>query len=358
MPPILASVRKEELLRKFRAFAERSGRVPGILEFLKESGAKKHLWDGGLWSSWRAFLTEGGFTPNELTQAIPDDDFLRPLAILTRQFGRFPTVRELKFARTSDPSIPGEKTYRNRFKKQAEMIDRLSQWSTTNGEYADILPLLDQQAPPRSQPSRADLSAVVITGAASLADSYVPPIVDCLPDLAAGHPVIIAECERRGIDPSVELERRVAIAFGLLGLDLKRFGQGTGRAADGVARCREQRWALIYDAKLRRDGFALGTEDRKFREYIEHHARALARDGVESLYFVVVSSRFQKSDLDGAHRLVRATKAKSVVLLEASALRALVDVKLRMAVLHDSDRLHEVFALTRIVTTETVAALT
>jgi hypothetical protein len=84
---------KAELIAKFQQFAAREGGVPGIRAFVEETGAQKHLWDGSLWPSWRAFLEDAGFKSNELTQAIPDEKILGPLAQLTRRFQRFPTVR-------------------------------------------------------------------------------------------------------------------------------------------------------------------------------------------------------------------------------------------------------------------------
>ena len=142
---------------------------------------------------------------------------------------------------------------------------------------------------------------------------------------------------------SVELERRTGIAFELLGLEVTVLGQGAGRVADGIARCGVGRWAIVFDAKIRTSGFSMGTEDRKFREYVERHGRELESEGIARVYFAVVSSSFVESDLEKAQEIVRLTKAKAMVLLEAGALRALVELKLRTRQFEDAAALERVF---------------
>jgi hypothetical protein len=79
----------------------------------------------------------------------------------------------------------------------------------------------------------------------------------------------------------------------------------------------------------------MGTEDRKFLEYVERHGRELERDGTQTIYFAVISSHFSETDVERARDIVRSSKAKAVVLLEAAALRAAVELHLRMKVFDD-----------------------
>lgn len=347
----VSSERKAVLVSQVRALADRLGRVPGIREFLKESGAKKHLWDGSLWPSWNAFLDEAGLATNALTQAFADDEMLLRLAQLTREHGRFPTVRELKYARVKDATIPAEKTYRNRFRTQGEMVSRLRTWVAGREEWRDVEPLLASASTDESTAETSTRAAPSPSTTAHplLSDSFIPPVIYALPEIASGQPEVVAECRARGLDPNVEFERRVAISFQLLGLEVDRLGQGAGRVADGVAKSRIGRWGLIFDAKLRRGGFTIGTEDRKFREYIERHGKALADDGIDNVYFGVVSSAFSEKDLERAQELVHATTAKACVLIEARALRSLVELRLQ-GHLADGERLKRIVGVTRILT--------
>jgi len=185
----------------------------------------------------------------------------------------------------------------------------------------------------------------------------VPPAIDCLPALSVGDPVLVRCCGERSLTPSVEFEKRVALAFFLLGMEVDELGQGAGRVADGIARHRSGRWAVIYDAKVRRGGFAMGTEDRKFREYVERHSGDLKVNGVDAIYFVVVSSSFDEADVEKAREVVRLTEAKALALVEASALRALVELKLRTRLLDSGEALERLLARTGIVGLSQVQAI-
>jgi hypothetical protein len=93
----------------------------------------------------------------------------------------------------------------------------------------------------------------------------------------------------------------------------------------------------------------MGTEDRKFREYVERHAGDLKTSGVDTISFAVVSSSFDGADVEKARAVVRLTAAKAFVLIEASALRAPVELKLRTRLLDNGDALERLMARTGVV---------
>ena len=228
------------------------------------------------------------------------------------------------------------------------MIARLLEWVALHPDFADVGAMLASESSVSSTSRRRDVVAPARPDI-GLSDSYVPPVVECLVDLAAGAADMLAECRAQSLEPSVEFEKRVAAAFGLLGLEVEKLGQGAGRVADGIARERSAHWAVIYDAKIRQGGYAMRTEDRKFREYIDRHAANLTRDGVDTVYFCVISSSFNERDVDAALDVVRTTKAKAFVLLEARALVAAVERSLRERVFDDRASLQRFFATTRII---------
>lgn len=86
-----------------------------------------------------------------------------------------------------------------------------------------------------------------------------------------------------------------------------------------------ERFAIVIDAKVRRDGYSLGTDDLQFCEYATRHARDLALSGIDKVYFAVVGSGFQQHDLDKLARFMAGTPIRSVCFLEAQALMRLVD---------------------------------
>jgi len=74
----------------------------------------------------------------------------------------------------------------------------------------------------------------------------------------------------------------------------------------------------------------MGTDDRTIREYINTQSRELKRrQRRRNIYYAIVSSSF-KDDYDDAIRSMKMeTDVNEVVLIEASALVAMVEAKLR-----------------------------
>ncbi|MGH7193594.1 MAG: hypothetical protein ACREJM_08695, partial [Candidatus Saccharimonadales bacterium] len=129
---------------------------------------------------------------------------------------------------------------------------------------------------------------------------------------------------------SVVFEQRCAEAFRCLGFDVRQLGQGCGRVADCLAVATSERFAVIIDAKVRRKGYTLGTDDRQFCEYATRHSRELAQSGIERVYFAVVGHGFRQTDLGKLAGFMTGTPIRSVVFLEAQALMRLVDESIRL----------------------------
>ena len=124
---------------------------------------------------------------------------------------------------------------------------------------------------------------------------------------------------------STLFEQRCAEAFRCLGFNVQQLGQGCGRVADCVAVAAAERFAVVIDAKVRRRGYTLGTDDRQFCEYATRHARELALSGIDKVYFTVIGSGFRQQDLDKLARFMVGTPIRSVCFIEAQALMRLVD---------------------------------
>lgn len=120
-------------------------------------------------------------------------------------------------------------------------------------------------------------------------------------------------------------EQRCAEAFRCLGFEVRELGQGCGRVADCLAIAAPERFAAIIDAKVRRRGYTLGTDDRQFCEYATRHTRELALSGIDKVYFAVVGRGFRQDDLTRLTAFMTGTPIRSVCFLEARALMRLVD---------------------------------
>ncbi len=191
-----------------------------------------------------------------------------------------------------------------------------------------------------------------------LFDSYIPPIVAVLPNLAANDSVAQQLAARTGRSVEKIFEERVAVLLRMLGYQVEALGQGMGRVPDGIAVSSEYRYGVIFDAKVRSAEYLLGTDDRAFREYIATNAGDLRRRGVRQLYFMVVSSAFGGEYDDAIRSLKLETEVREVVLAEAAALLAALERRLRDPDIQlGPDGLQRLFANSGILTRNSVLAL-
>ena len=112
---------------------------------------------------------------------------------------------------------------------------------------------------------------------------FLPGCLQYLDVLATGQ---MPPFESPAISTSTLFERRTADAFRCLGFETRQLGQGSGRNADALACAPRERIGLIIDAKVRTNGYALGTEDRKFLDYAVTHGKELQIQGFEHIYLL------------------------------------------------------------------------
>ena len=109
----------------------------------------------------------------------------------------------------------------------------------------------------------------------------------------------------------------------------------------------------------RAEGYSIGTDDRAIREYITTQSRELRRQALRNIYYIVISSHFN----DGGDEMIRSLKMDTdiseVILLDADALVAIVDMKLRdpHEVTLGSDGLQRLFTSSGILNAEKVREL-
>lgn len=175
-------------------------------------------------------------------------------------------------------------------------------------------PAVEPAAEPtkRAKGTKAPLKAPTLNGYSD----FVPPRLADL--LALG----------RGEGSATDFEDRVALAFQVLGFEVTKLGQGTGRNPDGIAYCREHNYAILFDAKGYKDGYGIGVDDRTVIEYIKTHERDLRKQGYVSFYFCFVSAAFRGDGKANTDRIRKETGTKSVVLLSADNLLRLIARKI------------------------------
>jgi hypothetical protein len=161
-----------------------------------------------------------------------------------------------------------------------------------------------------------------------LPESYVPPIVAILPSVALNDQSLVEAARRSGTSLARAFEKYIDAALTMLGYETKLLGQGQGRVPDGRALAIDDNYSILWDAKVRSDQYSLGTEDRAIREYITTQSRELRRR-YRNIYYIIVSSSFADDFDDAIASIKMETEVSEVILLEAEALVAIVEAKLR-----------------------------
>lgn len=105
---------------------EHDGEVPGRHRFEAWSGVKRSEWIGRHWTAWGEALRAAGFEANSLQGAIPDDDVLRELALLTQRLGKFPTDAERRIEKRTNPAFPSHSRIQA-LGRTAEQMRRLNE---------------------------------------------------------------------------------------------------------------------------------------------------------------------------------------------------------------------------------------
>lgn len=190
-----------------------------------------------------------------------------------------------------------------------------------------------------------------------LPESYVPPIVAILPRMARNEPALAKAAKASGTSLERAFEKSVHTALTMLGYNTKLLGQGQGRVPDGRALDFDSLYGILWDAKIRTSPYSMGTDDRTIREYIVTQSRELKkRHHLRNIYYIVVSSQFA-DDYDDAIRSIKMdTDTSEVCLVEAGALVAMVDAKLRdpLEVTLGPDGLQRLFSVSGVMTAESV----
>ena len=182
----------------------------------------------------------------------------------------------------------------------------------------------------------------------------MPPIDAVLTQMAANDPKLTDLAKASGISLERAFEKSVNAAFTILGYETQLLGQGQGRVPDGRAVDLDDSYAILWDAKVRSSGYSMGTDDRTIREYIDNQSRELKR--LRNIYYLIISGHFQDDGDDLIRTLKMDTGINEVIFMEADALVAMVDKKLRdpHQVPLGTDGLQRLFTSSGILTVERV----
>jgi hypothetical protein len=312
---------KQEILDLYRACQAKIGKAPGKDRFCKMTGLKQAEIDY-YWPRPSALLQEAGAKPNEFNQKLPDEEVFEEYARVCLYLNKIPTRGDLRIAQRELKTKTS--TVYERHGSLELFLDRFRKWLETSRDELKVILQFNgwgsqniERGPNKSGSSSSALPQL---------HPFLPGALQYLDVLARGE---MPPYESSDLNVSTLFERRTADAFRSLGFEMRPLGQGTGRNPDAIALATKERFAILIDAKVRVNGYALGTEDRKFLEYAQSHGKELQRQGFEKIYLVVVGSSFRESDLKKLTEYLSESPARSVDMITATALIRIVEESIR-----------------------------
>lgn len=276
-------------------------------------------------NSWTKLVKECGDNPNSFfIEKIELEKILIQWAKLVRNSGQLPAMADWRFHNCKPATNNIKKSHGLNWVdlpyKFLELYSREEEWQ-------DVISLI-QSHPTKKQ----SISNCIpeIEGLPFELLKFIPSIVQDLVEQSSN--------EERARD----FEKSVNLVFQMLGFDVIGYGQGKGRNPDGVAKEHQYRYAIIIDAKSRGYSYKIGTEDRKFIEYIQTFSEPLRKQGFTNIYFLVVSSRFDNVSLKAIMNVKVETQVTITFLTSIQLLRILAS-KIRIPRLFDLKKFQELF---------------
>ena len=227
-------------------------------------------------------------------------------------------------------------------------------WFKGGNPFGGNKPLVREPSVETPQGPTARITQETVT---RLPESYVPPIIGVLPRMARNEAFMRDAAKASGTSLERAFEKSINAAFTVLGYETKLLGQGQGRVPDGQALNLDDSYAILWDAKVRADSYSMGTDDRAVREYITTQSRELKkRRGLRNIYYFIVSSKFGDDYDDAIRSLKMETDVNEVCLVEADALVAMVEARMRSPreVSLGPDGLQRLFSVSGVLSADTV----
>jgi len=184
-----------------------------------------------------------------------------------------------------------------------------------------------------------------ISGPIVISDEFLPPIIADLPLIAKSDETIRQKYPTKELEDV--FEDKIYYFFRFMKFDVDKLGRGK-RAPDGIVKDKENHYAIIYDCKCRKDKFSLNAPDeRTIIEYIHENKRKLKKEGIEKIYFMIISSDFRVSEKQ-LGRIKIDSGASSIILMRAEQLLSILK-RYFMDLNIDKDDLEKLFAITKVI---------
>ena len=298
---------KENLISEYKKLKGHLGQQPSYSEFLSETGISKRQLEKFFGSEgFSKLVTECGDIPNKFgTQKSDIKEILIQWGHLVRKKGKLPAGADWRF-NDCKPTVEGIKASHDL--NWTDIPYKFLEFYSDNDEWSDVVSLI-----PKHPENILSISKTIprIDGLTYEYLKFIPPVVQDIVELSFNE------------EKSREFEKSVNLIFQMLGFEVTDYGQGTGRNPDGVAKENQHRYAILIDSKSRKENYKIGTEDRKFIEYIKTFSEPLRKAGFKNIYFLVVSSGFESASTIAIKNIKVETQVTTTLLTSRLLLKLL-----------------------------------
>jgi Restriction endonuclease FokI, C terminal len=330
------NVDKEAIKTAYSKLKSHIGRQPGSKEFYKQTGITAYQVTQ-YFHKYTLLVKEMGDIQKTFGEKIFEIDYYwNNYGDLTRQLNKIPSSSEWLFHK-------GKPLKTSFFKKFGENWSDLPplfyNYPINKNEWRDIIHLFSNNDEIEILKPVEQINILEFKYT-----QYLPPILNDF----------LKSSTEEG--KSNEFEKQVNLIFQMLGFETMYFGQGTGRNPDSIAKATQYRYALLIDAKSRKEAYQIGTEDRKFIEYIKTHTGSLNKSGHEIIYFLIVSSEFKPNTEISLKNISKETNVITT-LIKASTLLKILSKKIEYPFILNLESLKEIFLTPGIIADKQIEKL-
>ena len=232
-----------------------------------------------------------------------NDEFLTNWGKFIRKINRIPRQADWHFYKFK----PTAGTYSIRFGGLANIPKEFRKFAGGKPGWRDVITILDKEKPeePEEKPEY-----LFKKDAGENYKNYIPNILNDFE--------LLSRIQSEGF------ENGAALIYQFLGFDIEKLGkEKTGkREPDGIA-YNKGGYAIIYDAKSRKAGYCLRTDDRRVIEYIKKYRDKIKREGCGKIYFQTISSKFKGSPAKAVRNIMKETQVQLTLIKAGDLLRIL-----------------------------------
>lgn len=329
------SLSKHFLVERYKTVKMVLRRQPSAKEFSKKTGISYYKLQESFGCNWWSKLVKAaGDKPNTFfIQRKTNAEFLTNWGRFLRKINRIPRQSDWHFYKFK----PTANTYWKRYGGLGNIPKEFRKFAAGKPEWQDVIAILDKEKPEEQQDSLENLYK---KDTCEKYKNYIPNVLNNFE--------LLSKSESEGF------ESGAALVYQFLGFDVVQLGINNGhkREPDGIAYCKGG-YGIIYDAKSRKNGYSIRTDDRTIIEYIKKYRDKITREGCRKIYFQIISSKFNGNPSRAVKNVKKETQVQ-LTLIKAVDLLRLLSKKIEQPLSFSLSKLEELLLENGVIETRKI----